>query len=70
MKLVQTLTVKIFMNLDTALRKSLKKEKGKKKKPTSLRMNEIPAAHLQTAFSSSIQSYYKWVCAQKEVENV
>lgn len=34
--------------------------KKKKQQPTSLRMNEIPAAHLQTASSSSIQSYYKW----------
>lgn len=50
MKLVKILTIKIFMNLDTALRKPLKK-----KNPTSLRMNEIAAAHLQTAFGSSIQ---------------
>lgn len=52
MKLVKILTVKIFMNLDTTLRKSLKK---KKKQHTSLKMNEIPEAHLQTTFSSSIQ---------------
>ena len=38
---------------------------GKKKKHTiSLRMNEIPGAHLETVFSLSIQSYYKWFCTE------
>lgn len=61
MKLVKILIVKMFMNLDTALRKPW----GKKKKHTiSLRMNEIPGAHLETVFSLSIQSYYKWFCTE------
>lgn len=51
-KRVKTLTGKIFMNLDTALRKPLKEEK---QQPTSLRMNEITAACLQTTLSSSTQ---------------
>ena len=37
---------------------------GKKNHTISLRMNEIPAAHLETVFSSSIQSYYKWLCTE------
>lgn len=65
MKLVEISIVKIFMNLDTALRKPLGG-----KKPTSVRTNEIPAAHEQTPSSSSTQSYYKWFCAQRAVGNV
>lgn len=61
MELARISIVKTLMKLDTALRKPLFK------KTTSLRMNEIPAAHLQTTFSSSIQSYYKWFCAQNVV---
>lgn len=37
---------------------------GKKKHTISLRMNEIPASHLETVFSSSIQSYYIWCCTE------
>lgn len=60
MKLVKILIVTIFMNLDTALRKPWEK----KKHTISLRMNEIPAAHLESVFNSSIQSYYKWLCTE------
>lgn len=42
---------------------------GKKKKTTSVRMNEIPAAHQEFPSSSSIQSYYKWICTQRAVAN-
>lgn len=66
MKLVEILIVKIFMNLDTALGKPLVE---KKKKTTSVRMNEIPAAHQEFPSSSSIQSYYKWICTQRAVAN-
>lgn len=68
MKLVEILIIKIFMNLDTALRKPLV-EKKKKQNPTSVKMNEIPAAHQEIPSSSSIQSYYKWICAQRVVAN-
>ena len=55
MRLLKVLTVKTY-EFGYHPQKTFEEEK---KTPTSLRMSEIPTAHLQTTLSSSIRSYYK-----------